>query len=404
MKRILFVAFATTLLAASCSKTEVINPEGNQIGFSTGMNKLTKSEGTADAAAVDLANLKAQDFRVWATYVQDDQHVAGNQANTFFDGIQNLPITWNTPKSGEWNTDKDYYWPGKDKELKFFAVSGGQQINVDASPVAIADDRTALVVNSFNVTNTGYNADLMVADFVKQHQADREVNLKFHHALSKVEFLFKTIAQSGSANPIRVFVQKVEVKDLATTGNLVVTPTTSNPSTQDETTTSYEGTQIPVTLQWTSASVNANQLSAATITPLVGAVTPGTDNDFVDDWEEVYKAESTEEDNFPKKIEGQNPTDEDKKAMEVTATGSEPAQVFTTWLMLPQEISEKQVEITYLINERRFTSIFPLGTASLTAWAQNQYVRYTVTIAPNLISFNPDVKGWDQYDASEYQN
>jgi hypothetical protein len=62
--------------------------------------------------------------------------------------------------------------------------------------------------------------------------------------------------------------------------------------------------------------------------------------------------------------------------------------------MLPQSIEGKKVEITYLINERKFTSIFPLETAALKAWEDNQYVKYTITLAPNLISFNPSVEDW----------
>ena len=51
------------------------------------------------------------------------------------------------------------------------------------------------------------------------------------------------------------------------------------------------------------------------------------------------------------------------------------------------------------MGERNFESTFPLYTADLLQWLPNQYVRYTVTLAPNLISFNPTVEGWDQYDA-----
>ena len=389
MKRIFLVAFSATLLAASCQKTEVLNPVGESIGFSTGMSKLTKQSGTADATNGGEVNLQAQDFRVWASYVQDDPNIAGVQTNTFFDGIENLPIFYDEVVAGEWAADKDYYWPGKNKELKFFAVSGGSQINVDVnSPVVIAEDRNSLIINDFQVTPGAYNADLMVADFVRQHQDDKSVDLKFHHALSKVEFLFKTI----TAENINVFVQKLVVKDLATVADLTVAPTLPEPT--ENTSNPYAGLQIPVTLTWP--------------TDLTGEVTASQDDDFYDDYETVYDGTD-----FPAKIEGEDVKDEDKEAMKITATTSETAQVFTTWLMIPQVITGKQVEITYLINERRFTSIFPLSTADLTSWRQNQYIRYNVTIAPNLISFDPDVKDWDQYDADdstsnkddiEYQN
>ena len=78
MKKILFVAFAATLLAAGCQKTEIINRVGDRIGFSTQLDKITKSVGTADAANDGEENLLAQDFRVWAYYVQQTQ-IQGQQ-------------------------------------------------------------------------------------------------------------------------------------------------------------------------------------------------------------------------------------------------------------------------------------------------------------------------------------
>jgi hypothetical protein len=91
--------------------------------------------------------------------------------------------------------------------------------------------------------------------------------------------------------------------------------------------------------------------------------------------------------------------------MKVIETEKEKAQVFTTWLMIPQSIEGKKVEITYLINQRKFTSIFPLETTSLKAWEDNQYVKYTITLAPNLISFNPSVEDWTTPETNvDYQN
>ena len=79
--------------------------------------------------------------------------------------------------------------------------------------------------------------------------------------------------------------------------------------------------------------------------------------------------------------------------------------LFTTWLMLPQSVDGKKVQITYLINDRQFTSIFPLYTTTLTDWGQNQHIRYTVTLAPNLIVFDPSVGDWDtSTDDVEHQN
>ena len=390
MKRIFFVALGATLLAAGCQKTEIINPVGgNVMTFSTNMSKLTKA-GQQDAEKTGEVNLQEQNFRVWAYGAYEDQNTTATELNNIYDGIENLDVTY-TPANGEipaaWGTAKEYFWPGVGKELKFFAVSDGKAST--ASNVTIGTDINSLTVADFEVTPGAYNTDLMVADFVKQHQGDKVVDLKFHHALSKVQFVFKTVA-TGDAT---VYVQDLVVRDLETKGTLNVAPKPAEtPENGEENgtqtqadgeTTTYVGEVTPVKFTWalpTSSTSLAN---------------------FEDDWTTAVADTDTD---FPANIDGVAATETDKVAMKVTATGTD-SQVFTTWLMLPQSIVGKKVEITYLINERKFTSIFPLETTSLKAWEDNQYVKYTITLAPNLISFNPSVEDWTTPETNvDYQN
>ena len=390
MKRIFFVALGATLLAAGCQKTEIINPVGgNVMTFSTNMSKLTKA-GQQDAEKTGEVNLQEQNFRVWAYGAYEDQNNTATELNKIYDGIENLDVTY-TPANGEipaaWGTAKEYFWPGVGKELKFFAVSDGKAST--SSNVTIGTDINSLTVADFEVTPGAYNTDLMVADFVKQHQGDKVVDLKFHHALSKVQFVFKTVA-TGDAT---VYVQDLVVRDLETKGTLNVAPKPAEtPENGEENgtqtqadgeTTTYVGEVTPVKFTWalpTSSTSLAN---------------------FEDDWTTAVADTDTD---FPANIDGVAATETDKVAMKVTATGTD-SQVFTTWLMLPQSIVGKKVEITYLINERKFTSIFPLETTSLKAWEDNQYVKYTITLAPNLISFNPSVEDWTTSETNvDYQN
>ena len=115
---------------------------------------------------------------------------------------------------------------------------------------------------------------------------------------------------------------------------------------------------------------------------------------------------------FPEKIENYDPSDEDKKSMKITAikdSDTDP-NIFTTWLVLPQEVEDKKVEITYLMNERQFLATFNLAydalrqTTEKAMWNDNQFVRYVVTLAPNLISFNPQVGEWDDPEDLTTQN
>lgn len=388
MKRIFFVALAATILAAGCQKTEIINPaNGNVMTFSTNMSKLTKA-GQQDAEKSGEVNLQEQNFRVWAYCAYEDPNTSAEELNKIYDRIENLDVTY-TPATdaveASWGTVKEYFWPGVGKELKFFAVSDGKAST--ASTVSIGEDINSMTIADFEVMPGTYNTDLMVADFVKQHQGDKVVDLKFHHALSKIQFVFKTVA-TGDAT---VYVQDLVVKSLETKGTLSVAP--QAPANNDENTTdegetpAYVGEVSPIEFTWTLPASTADAPSA-------------TLKDFSDDW--TASVEDTDVD-FPANIDGTEATEADKVAMKVTATGNE-AQIFTTWLMLPQSIEGKKVEITYLINERKFTSIFPLETASLKAWEDNQYVKYTITLAPNLISFSPSVEDWANPENVEYQN
>lgn len=380
MKKILFVALAATLLAAGCQKTEIINPVGNAIGFSTGLNKLTKA---SDADNTGTVNLQQQNFRVWAYGAYEDPNTTTEEQNAIYDGIENLAVNY-AAATTSWGTEQEYYWPGVEKELKFFAVSadaaflgtsGTTSTSVTVTPGATLAAATMTIkdfVVENNVTNGGPNADLMVADFVQQHQDDKVVDLTFHHALSKVEFVFKTLAATGTETAPQVYVQSLSVADLASKGTLTVAApaaATADETTDEGTTQSYQATVQPVEFNWDTPSV-----------PVI----------FTDDW----NTEVT----LPEGVDATVATD--NKAMLLTV---EP-QTFTTWLMLPQNIEGKKVSITYIINKRQFTSIFALDKNNLKAWDDNQHIKYTVTLAPNVISFNPTVQDWANPTDREYQN
>lgn len=399
MKKVLFVAIIATLIAVGCEKTEIINPQPEPgLTFSTNMGKLTKAP---DADNVGNINLQEQNFRVWAYAEYEDLNTDATEKYHIYDGIKNLAVTYaSSTEGGEgtWRTDKQYFWPGVGKELTFLAVSAGKIIGGEDEFLGDSGNETealtinfikaqdeaitgigGLSVNNFNVTDQNYNRDLMVADGVTQHQEDKIVNLKFHHTLSKVEFLFTTNTVNNTEEPINVWVQKVEVKGLKTQGTLTATMTKGNVASGEG--VSYEGVQNMASFEW--------------------ELDDDATSDFTDDWTTEYV-----DDDFPKSIDGETPEDEDKVAMKITNDGSDdhPAQNFTTWLMLPQNIEGKLVEITYLINERKFTSIFSLSNSTLKTWAANQHIRYKVNLSPNLISFEADVEEWTPATDVDHNN
>ena len=199
----------------------------------------------------------------------------------------------------------------------------------------------------------------MVADIVQQHQGDKVVDLDFHHTLAKVEFLFKTITNEDN---LTVTVNSLTVGGVNTVGTFsTVQPAQTKAegdSTEGGSSTAYSGTKTPVGFYWTGQK-NPEAFSVKK----TDAPTP-----FVldDDYE-----------------------------------------VYSSWLVIPQSIATTTVTVNYTIGEKTFDSIFNLyteGANPLTEWKANQYVAYRITLAPNLITFNPSVEDWDNVNNLDMVN
>jgi hypothetical protein len=391
MKRILFVALAATLLAAGCQKTEIINQvPGDAMTFTTAMSKLTKAAGTADADQTNgLVNLQAQDFKVW-TYKAFTDAVNGDAPGQVYDEMEALDVTYGT----QWTTTKDYYWPGTDKSLDFFAVStklwpvaevkdetgnvttpavAGVTVDIEGAGLGIGGRK--LTVNGYTVDASNPNDDLMVAEFVRQHQGmnDKKVNLHFNHALAKVQFRFTT--NSGDD---KIEVKSLKVAGLSTTGTLKVTENGA---------VAANNGRVPVKLEWTGQNDPA---------------------EFTDDHDGNLELKAPET-----VTEGE------------TTNVVKNDQEFATWLVLPQVITGKTVTIAYDITSttgtRSFVQTFALtrpaveevkdgetvvteGKEAFAEWKINQVVIYTINLSPNKITFDPSVEPWDEAENLSDQN
>ena len=229
MKKVLFVAIIATLIAVGCEKTEIINPNlGTEIVFSPELGKLTKAEG-------DPTTLQNQGFKVTAIMAYEDPYTTVEEFGKIYDGISNTPFGYTNgtgwAPTGEVN---QYWWPGTDKELVFVAISSkGNLVSMpaiydkDNNPSGLRITETTQTVGDTqvkNITMSPYKIegfvvtpaattpaegetpashtipddDLMIADAVQQHQGENSkvVDLKFRHALSKVEFWFVTNGQN----------------------------------------------------------------------------------------------------------------------------------------------------------------------------------------------------------------
>lgn len=403
MKKILFVAASAILLAAGCQKTEVLNQAvGDPMTFSTGMAKLTKS-----ATANGYTNLGTQDFQVWA-YTAYNDGLNGVKEGDIYEKINGIKVDY-TPAAGEGtsancSTTQDYYWPGKDLKLDFFAISSEKTLTSVSAP-ATADEteggtgddtdqgstgentetpadlsvsfenpgqtlgQRKMTLNGYSVTPAnnanGASDDLMVAEFVRQDQAmgdpKKSVSLHFHHALSKVRFKFVTTKEEGTSSQETVEVTSFKVSGISTKGNLEVTEKTS--SSVDA---KYGRNDID--LSWKNVDVPSEFKYTETI------LLPSPE-----EWNQSY-------------------------------TTSGEAAYHATWLVIPQTIETLNIEIAYKITNGEkivtATRLFPLSRAAGTdatggtipevkAWGINKITTYTINISPNKISFNPSVKDWD---------
>lgn len=403
MKKILFAAFAATLWAAGCQKTEIVGTTPNNgpaMTFSTEMKKITKADPSA--AATGNANLEAQGFNVWA-YADYDATNSTNVANGIYDGIANLHVTYadadpNDQNPGWWNPGKEYYWPGKEKCLRFYAVSaatsgdnkelkykvdinehcpnfksGTATIEDESGAGSSPTDNFELQVQGFVVNAEAPNEDLMVADFKTQDQTDRTVDLAFHHTLAKVEFLFKT-AKTDEAKQPKVYVQKITVSDMCKKGTLNVTPSESGELT------------APDSFKWTLGTVQGTDFDDFIAISNKDNIELSTDEtiDFLKVLKDGKEVNEYEESTGLKLEPG--------TLTEGTISGN--GASFATWLMLPQQLTDKTVEIIYVINNRQFKAIFPLATDNVSGWTANSYTKYTVSLLPNLISFTANTETW----------
>lgn len=345
MKKILFVAASAILLAAGCQKTEVLNqPKGNPITLSAGMNKLTK--GAADGGTT---NLQAQGFKVWAYAAFTDVLNYINPGDPY-DEMEGISFTYDATND-KCATTGVYYWPGKDRDLDFFALSTLKNI----TPAFEGEGGEALsrkmTIADYTVNPADANDDLMVSKFVRtrQNPADSAatkgtVNLFFQHALSKTIFNVYTTPITGTT----VTVDTLSVAAVMTKGTLDVKDDTSK-------TPDINGVK-DVTIEWVDSTLTSPQMFRV----------------------------------MPKlELDGEK-------------------EPIATWLVLPQNIQDLNVEVAYTITTngvpKAFKHTFALSNDTVTRWNRNMVTTYNINISPNVIKFSADVEEWQSNPDIDHNN
>jgi hypothetical protein len=175
MKKFLFGTAGLLLIAASCSKNEVVevNQDGNEIQFSVVANNATK------AADIYCNNNKPSEFTVYAK----------SDGKTYIDGDK---IT--STDGNNWvNESGTRFWPNE-STVDFYAVVNGI---IDWNPTA----ETSPASIDYTVdTDVEQQKDLLYAVKTGQKRGEtaektKAVTLNFRHALSQIVF------QAKNTNP-----------------------------------------------------------------------------------------------------------------------------------------------------------------------------------------------------------
>ncbi len=361
MKKLLILAAAAALTLASCAKvettTKTVVDENVPIAFA---NYIPRSITKAAAGLVDSGTSFAQNTQfgvfAWATTQTSSTpwtngtKFAGTGAPGF---MNNVGVTYKGDANGSEGNNNEYsptrYWPSGDTPdgLSFIAYY----------PYSATSPLTANVfgATAFTVASTAATQiDLMVSDVVPDQyyghtngSYDGTVDLKFHHLLTKVKFVFKT---DNNDNNTTVTLTKAQLKGIFKTNNLTI---------------AYDNTKaidLATSFGWGTAN------TAETFDVTIDGVTPATT----------------------------------AKVLSTTATTPTDADVF---LMVPQAIADdaQKIDLVWTVTSDGVTTtnaktvdLYDILTSTddRITWDQNSQIVYTITIGPKPIKFTAELVDW----------
>lgn len=362
MKKIFILAVSAVLLAAGCQKTEIQNEARTPIGFSSQMGKLTKAPDAENSGLFD--NLVEQDFRVWGFFAtENDLNYAKNALY-----LDKIYVDGTATVAGEvttyaWATTETYYWPGKGKELDLYAISSwATDYDLTATGnVTIVPDTREVTIKDF-VVNANADNDLMVAALIRQDQDDdKYVRPHFEHTLTKVVVKFKASGES-TVHVISAVTSEIPSKATLTVANTEPTAATENTAKTSTATFTWGEQTVPVSY----AAVCKTEAG-----DVLGVV----------------------------KEDGSTA---DMKAVLLSKTDY---ITFGSWLLLPQaSIEGYYLDVEYIVDGMYIKQRFMLKAGNVEAWTRNQLTTYNVTISPDYITFEPDVKDWTNIKTDEFDN
>lgn len=242
MKKILLLTAGMLLIAASCTKNEVVevNQDGNEIQYSVVANKATK------AADIYCNNNKPSEFTVYAESSDGKTYINGDK------------ITYN---GATWvNESGTRFWPN-DLLLDFYAVVNG---TINWNVPAAEGTAPATIVDYEVPTTVSDQKDLLYAVKMGQKkgataEATEAVSLNFRHALSQIVFQAKNTNEN-----LYVEISGVRIVNVANKNTFTFpTADTDNESlVDDDHDGSFEGTNY-ADANWGTWNILAPETGAA---------------------------------------------------------------------------------------------------------------------------------------------
>lgn len=199
MKKVLFFA-AAAIMMVGCSKDQVVSemPQDNAINFGMYFGRDAQSR----AAIMDLDDLKAQSFGVFAYYTDGSDYVEGTSKPNF---MFNQNVKWNGTDA--WTYSPLKYWPNEATDkLSFFAYAPHMEQSNGNITLAAGFDKASASAPSITYTlddDQSTHVDLLwadddpVANLTKQTTSEK-VNFVFKHALSRIGFKSVAVIDESS--------------------------------------------------------------------------------------------------------------------------------------------------------------------------------------------------------------
>jgi len=357
MKKIILIAAAAAMVLSSCSKNSISEnySDANQVGFSSYSGRATKANGSF----VTSGNLPDNSY--FGVYCYKTGNASFDATSNTANFMANVDVKYD-------GTSYTYsplrYWPsdGANNLLSFFAYYPYTNVASPAPTAGITSQPTSSTTGlgtfGFTVPSEAKDQiDFMISDVVKDQQftsnttKNGQVDLKFHHMLTQVNFKAKATDEYTGTT---IIIESVNLTNINSTGTLTVDPTaTASEWAQADPST---GTTFVVPLSTTASNYTFGP-DAANYT---------TVKDFTTNNETTNSA---------------------------------------TFLMMPQKIADNAqliVKYTYKTDgmaapiENTKTVLLKNAVA---AWDKNQSITYTISIGLNAITFTAEVADWKTLDS-----